>query len=260
MLTMSSIIPPRCSPGASRRGLRQGLFGLALAGAAALACSASAADAATLGEQVAKGSDCLSCHAVDHQVVGPAFDAVAAKYADKPGAKQMLMDAVKNGHVGTWGKIPMPPHPQLSKQQLDEVITWVLSLKPAHAAAASPASTKTYAYQVGGKTVHLDFPVFEHGSDGKVTKAVFRGYELWNSYCFRCHGVDATGSEYAPDLRRSVLNGMTDQRMTSIAMTGIKAKGMPSWAGFFDPGQLTDIYQYVAARAYKLVGEGTPAQ
>jgi cytochrome c len=257
---MSSIQPCSSSPTGARRALRRGLLGLSLLAAGALGCSAQAADMATLGQQVAKGSDCLSCHAVDHKVVGPAFDAVAARYAGKPGAKQMLMNAVKNGHVGTWGKIPMPPHPQLSQKQLDEVITWVLSLKSAKAAEPKPAAAKTYSYDVAGETVHLDFPVFEHGSNGKVTKAVFRGYELWNSYCFRCHGVDATGSEYAPDLRKSVLNGMSSQRMTSIAMTGIKAKGMPSWAGFFDPGQLQDIYQYVAARAYKLVAEGTPAQ
>ncbi len=253
---MSSISKHRTHPSAARRALRHGLLGLALLGAGTLA--ANAADTATLGEQVAKSSDCLSCHAVGHKVVGPAFDAVAAKYAGKPGAKQMLMNAVKNGHVGTWGQIPMPPHPQLSEKQLDEVISWVLSLKPAHAGQAAPTSSKTYSYEVGGKKVSLAFPVFLAGSTGKVTPAVFRGYELWNSYCFRCHGVDATGSEYAPDLRKSVLNGMTEGRMTDIAMTGIKAKGMPSWAGFFDPGQLHDIYQYVAARAYKLVGEGTP--
>ncbi len=226
--------------------------------------AAAAAGPATVGEQVAKNSDCFSCHAVDHRVVGPAFDAVAAKYAGKPGAKTLLMNAVKNGHVGTWGQIPMPAHPKLSPQQLDEVITWVLSLKPAAsaksgAAAATAAAAKTYSYQVEGKPVLLNFPVFQAGGK-KVTPAVFRGFELFNSYCFRCHGVDATGSEYAPDLRKSVINGMAEAKMTDIAMTGIKAKGMPSWAGFFDPKQLGEIYQYVAARAYKLVDEGTPPQ
>lgn len=221
-----------------------------------------AAGPATVGEQVAKNSDCFSCHAVDHKVVGPAFDAVAAKYAGNSGAKALLMDAVKKGHVGTWGKIPMPPHPQLTAQQLDQVITWVLSIKPAAAKAGGAAAAgkgKTYSYTVDGKKVALDFPVFQSGTK-KVTPAVFTGFELWNSYCFRCHGADATGSEYAPDLRKSVLNGMTESKMTDIAMTGIKAKGMPSWAGFFEPAQLTAIYEYVAARAYDLVGEGTPPQ
>lgn len=231
---------------------------LATALAASSLFAGTAAAGMPAGESVVQKSDCMSCHAIDHKVVGPAFDAVAAKYAGQPGAKQMLIDAVKKGHVGTWGNIPMPPHPNLSQQQLEEAITWILSLKPA--AASSAASGKSYSYEVDGKTVKLDFPVFAAGSKTKVTQSVFHGYELWNSYCFRCHGVDATGSEYAPDLRKSVLNGMTDARMTQIAMTGIKAKGMPSWAGFFDPKQMTDIYHYVAARAYHLVGEGTPAE
>lgn len=244
---------------------RSPLYRLCVASAivAASLSATSMADSATVGEQIAKNSDCFSCHAIDHKVVGPAFDAVAARYAGKPGAKTLLMDAVKKGHVGTWGQIPMPPHPKLTQKQLDEVITWVLALKTTSAKSTAPnaeaASGKTYPYTVEGKSVLLNFPVYQAGTK-KVTPAVFRGYELFNSYCFRCHGTDATGSEYAPDLRKSVLNGMTDAKMTQIAMVGIKSKGMPSWAGFFEPHQLSEIYQYVAARAYKLVGEGTPEE
>lgn len=208
------------------------------------------------GEKVARGSNCLSCHALHHKVVGPAFQAVAKRYAGQPGAKAMLIHAVKYGHVGTWGQIPMPPHPDLSPMQLDEVVSWVLSIKPEAQAAAGH---KTYTYTVDGEKVTLDFPVFQPGTH-KVTKSVFRGYELFNSYCFRCHGEDAIGSEYAPDLRVVIKNGMTREQMTRIAMEGIKAKGMPSWAGFFSPEQLKAIYQYTAGRAYKLVGEGVPPE
>lgn len=237
--------------------LRTAAFGLILT---ATGVSTALAADTTVGEQVAKNSDCFSCHAIDKKIVGPAFDAVSAKYAGQPGAKNLLMDAVEKGHVGTWGQIPMPAHPKLSKQQLDEVITWILAIKSPATAGATAKPVKTYSYTVDGKKVSLNFPVFVAGSKTKVTPEVFNGYELWNSYCFRCHGADALGSEYAPDLRKSVINGMTDAKMTEIAMTGIKAKGMPSWAGFFEPKQLSNIYQYVAARAYNLVGEGTPAE
>ena len=211
------------------------------------------------GEKVARCSDCFSCHAVGHKVVGPAFAAVAQRFAHQPGAKAVLVHAVKFGHVGTWGDIPMPPHPQLTAQQLDEVVSWVLSISPtAEHAAAAPAG-KTYRYTVDGKQVTLDFPVYRPGTK-KVTATVFRGYELFNSYCFRCHGEDAMGSEYAPDLRQSVLNGMTEAQMTQIAMVGRKAKGMPAWAGFFSPHDLKAIYEYVAGRAHRLVGQGTPPE
>lgn len=255
----SSLLPSR----RVRVSLATGrLLGRTLLGAAALVCAVTALPSAAstakvpAGEKVARGSNCLSCHALHHKVVGPAFEAVAKRYGHKSGAKAMLIHAVKYGHVGTWGKIPMPPHPNLSAKQLDEVVTWVLSIKPQAAAAAS---SKTYTYTVKGKKVTLDFPVYKPGTH-KVTKSVFRGYELFNSYCFRCHGEDAVGSEYAPDLRVAIKNGMTEQQMTQIAMEGRKAKGMPSWAGFFSPADLKAIYEYTAGRAYHLVGEGIPPQ
>ncbi len=210
------------------------------------------------GEKVARGSNCFSCHAVGHKVVGPAFVAVAKRFAHQPGAQATLVHAVKFGHVGTWGNIPMPPHPELTAQQLNEVVSWVLSIRSG-AKPAAAAVAKTYHYTVNGQAVTLDFPVFRPGTK-KVTPTVFRGYELFNSYCFRCHGEDATGSEYAPDLRQSVLNGMTEAQMTQIAMEGRKAKGMPAWAGFFSPHDLKAIYEYVAGRAHHLVGQGDPPE
>ena len=210
------------------------------------------------GEQLARGSNCFSCHAVGHKVVGPSFAAVAKRFAHQPGAKALLVHAVKFGHVGTWGDIPMPAHPELTEQQLGEVVSWVLSISPTAEHGVIPAA-KTYRYTVDGKQVTLDFPVFRPGTK-KVTASVFRGYELFNSYCFRCHGEDAMGSEYAPDLRQSVLNGMSEAQMTQIAMVGRKAKGMPAWAGFFSPHDLKAIYEYVAGRAHHLVGQGTPPE
>ena len=64
---------------------------------------------------------------------------------------------------------------------------------------------KRYDYKLGdGKTITLDFPLFVEGSDQKVTKDVFRGYALYNSYCYRCHGTDATESQLGPNLRHSM--------------------------------------------------------
>ncbi|MGC8518928.1 MAG: c-type cytochrome [Steroidobacteraceae bacterium] len=185
------------------------------------------------GEQVARGSNCFSCHAVGHKVVGPAFAAIARRFAHQPGAKAVLVHAVKFGHVGTWGDIPMPPHPNLTEQQLDQVVSWVLSIRSG-AKPAVAAIAKTYHYTVNGKAFTLDFPVFRSGTK-KVTATVFRGYELFNSYCFRCHGEDATGSEYAPDLRQSVLNGMTEAQMTQICHGGPQGQGHAGLGGVFLP-------------------------
>jgi cytochrome c len=81
------------------------------------------------GEQLFQKNDCTTCHAVDHKVVGPAFQDVAKKYAGQPNATQTLVDAIKKGHVGTWGQVPMPPHPNISDADLKEIVDWILSLK-----------------------------------------------------------------------------------------------------------------------------------
>jgi cytochrome c len=210
------------------------------------------------GEVAAQGSDCFSCHAADHKVVGPPFDAVAAKFAGQPGAAATLADAVKKGHVGTWGDVPMPPHPKLSDAQINEMISWVLSLKP-QSNSTAPTASKSYSYNINGKAVTTHVQIFQPDSD-KVTADVFRGYELYDSYCFRCHGEDALGSLYAPDLRRSLDQGMTEQQFLSTAMAGVKAKGMPSWAGFLAPHDVQAIYAYVKARAIGAIPTGVPKE
>jgi cytochrome c len=71
---------------------------------------------------------CTACHAVDHKVVGPAFNDVAAKYRGKD-AEATLVDKVKNGGSGVWGPIPMPPNPQVPDGDLHAVVKWILTLK-----------------------------------------------------------------------------------------------------------------------------------
>ena len=91
-----------------------------------------------------------------------------------------------------------------------------------------------------------------------MTKDIFRGYALFNSYCFRCHGTDATESELGPNLRHSLEIGMTQRQFMSVAMTGREDKGMPTWAGFLTPEEMTSIYRYVKARSVGLLPTGRP--
>ncbi len=228
-----------------------------VAAAGVVATSALAVDTKSPGETLARGSDCFSCHAVDTKVVGPSFDDIAAKFSGQPNANATLAAAVVNGHVGTWGAVPMPAHPQLAGAQIDQIIAWIMTLKQ-KAAAAEPAS-KQYTSTVNGKPISTSFPIFLDGTT-KVTPAVFKGFEQFNSYCFRCHGPDAIGGSYAPNLRKSLSNGMTESQFITVGMVGRKEKGMPAWAGFLSPEELQAIYQYVKARSVGAVDTGTPAE
>ncbi|MGE0071905.1 MAG: c-type cytochrome [Thiomonas sp.] len=78
---------------------------------------------------LAKQKNCLACHSVDAKIVGPAYKAVAEKYAGKPGAEHMLVNAVLHGHVGTWGQVPMPPNTNVTPAQAKQLVEWILSLK-----------------------------------------------------------------------------------------------------------------------------------
>jgi len=228
---------------------------------AATLASAAAPDAGK-GEAVVKGSDCLSCHAVDHKVVGPSYQDVAKKYAaQKQQAIAALAKKIKQGGGGVWGEVPMPPHPQLSDADLQDAVAWVLSQKPAQggAAATAAAGGGSHTYKNSdGKSVTADFPVYLNDKPPKVTDDVFKGYENYNSYCFRCHGGDAVGGDIAPDLRNSLGQGMTWNSFLTTAMAGRPDKGMPAWAGFFQEQEVRQIYEYIKARQLDLVPPGRP--
>jgi cytochrome c len=125
------------------------------------------------------------------------------------------------------------------------------------AGPSKESKPKQYTYIVNGKTITVDFQVFLDGNDKKVTKDVFHGYQLYNSYCFRCHGTDATESSLAPDLRRFTAE-MSQKAFVTVAVAGREDKGMPSWAGFLSQEEILQIYQYVKGRSLELIPGGRP--
>ncbi len=82
------------------------------------------------GEDLAKKSNCLTCHAVDKKTLGPSFKEIAAKYKDDKGAQATLEKKVRNGGGGAWGKMPMPATAKsVSDDDIKGIVHWVLSLK-----------------------------------------------------------------------------------------------------------------------------------
>jgi cytochrome c len=200
---------------------------------AALAAAALAQD----GQKLIQASDCSSCHAVDRQVVGPAYSDIAKRHAGQDDAVDKLSAKIRDGGGG------MTPHPDLSDAQRTDIARWILLQKDS---AAKPEPDQP-------------LELFVDGKPPKVTKSVFHGYQLYNSYCYRCHGTDATGGQLAPDLRHSLVAGMKQVQFLSVAMTGRKEQGMPSWAGFLNEQDVIDVYKYVKGRSLDLVPSGRPA-
>ncbi len=80
------------------------------------------------GAAIAARYNCLGCHQVDQKIVGPAYRDVAAKYRADKGAEARLIEKVKKGGVGVWGKIPMPAQ-VVKEEDLKLIMQWVLSQK-----------------------------------------------------------------------------------------------------------------------------------
>lgn len=81
------------------------------------------------GEKLINTADCVGCHNKTQKVVGPAYVDIAAKYPSNEENINKLADVVIAGSKGTWGEIPMTPHPNLSKDDAKQMVTWILSLK-----------------------------------------------------------------------------------------------------------------------------------
>lgn len=81
------------------------------------------------GGLLIKKSDCLACHNEVNKIVGPAYDAVAAKYAVNDANINYLAGKIISGGAGVWGEIPMSPHPNLAKSDAKLMVQYILSLK-----------------------------------------------------------------------------------------------------------------------------------
>jgi len=77
--------------------------------------------------QLFKANNCAACHAADMTMVGPSIQAISDKYSADTETLAMLAAKVKGGGVGNWGQIPMPPHPQVSDDDINVMVEWMVS-------------------------------------------------------------------------------------------------------------------------------------
>jgi cytochrome c len=103
------------------------------AAAGLFAAQAMAAD--TPEVELAKKSNCLTCHQVDKKLVGPAYKDIAKKYKGDAAAPARLFDRVKKGSTATGGEVwkavtggmPMPPNAAVKDEDIKKLVAWVLS-------------------------------------------------------------------------------------------------------------------------------------
>jgi cytochrome c len=79
-------------------------------------------------QELATAKGCMSCHAVDTRMVGPAYREVAKKYAGDKTAEDKLVQKVVRGGSGVWGAMPMPGG-MATEAEAKILVKWILGTK-----------------------------------------------------------------------------------------------------------------------------------
>lgn len=98
------------------------------------------------GKRLIELSDCKGCHAIDKKSIGPAYIDVARKYKGAFMIVGKLSDKVIKGGGGVWGEQAMSAHPQLKKDEAEDMVRYILSLADDQLANKQPLMG-TYATQ-----------------------------------------------------------------------------------------------------------------
>jgi cytochrome c len=74
-------------------------------------------------------SDCLTCHKIDEASTGPSYMQVAERHAGSDTAVTYLAGKIITGGKGAWGEAYMTPHSDLSKEDAEAMVRYILLLK-----------------------------------------------------------------------------------------------------------------------------------
>ncbi len=72
-------------------------------------------------------SNCMNCHAFNSKLIGPSYMDISKKYSSEN--VPLLVKRVKEGSKGVWSDIVMPTHPELSDEEINKMVKWILNFK-----------------------------------------------------------------------------------------------------------------------------------
>jgi cytochrome c len=72
-------------------------------------------------------NNCYHCHQFNSRSLGPSFFEIAKRYPATTANTDTLIQRVKNGSSGIWGRVEkMPSHPELSSGAIRATVRWIL--------------------------------------------------------------------------------------------------------------------------------------
>jgi len=81
------------------------------------------------GLALVTSNNCFSCHKVDEKLTGPSYKEIAKKYANTPENVKILAQKIIKGGQGVWGAMVMIPQPNITKEDAEQMVKYILSLK-----------------------------------------------------------------------------------------------------------------------------------
>jgi cytochrome c551/c552 len=70
-------------------------------------------------------NSCTACHGMKQKIVGPGFSEIATKHKGQERLEAYLAVKIREGGVGVFGAVPMPPQPQLSAAEAATIARWI---------------------------------------------------------------------------------------------------------------------------------------
>jgi S-disulfanyl-L-cysteine oxidoreductase SoxD len=94
--------------------------------------TAARAQTAVAGEEGAKLAGkfaCTTCHAINAKLVGPSWQQITEKYAQRPDAVTYLAGKIRQGGQGVWGAARMPAQTAVSEADAQTLARWLARSK-----------------------------------------------------------------------------------------------------------------------------------
>ena len=110
-------------------------------------------------------SDCKSCHLMDKKSVGPSYVDVANKYKDNKKDQERIATKIIEGGSGVWGDHAMSAHPQITLQDANTIVKYIVGL------AEKKSSTKELP--VSGTFV-TKAPTDDNGRGGYLLRVAYK--------------------------------------------------------------------------------------
>lgn len=138
----------------------------------------------SLGKSLIEANDCKACHTIKSKSVGPSYTDISKKYAGRQGSLDKLTKKIIEGGGGVWGtEHVMAAHPQIGKQDVQEMVKYIFSLTDPKKEFKPIASTGKLNFKdhlddspQGFYTINAAY--FENGIKNKLLLAAEKSIQL----------------------------------------------------------------------------------